>query len=114
LEEIIDNYYLTLPEPEQSALLFLRNYLINEIGLQEKRKFNTPFYYYNGKWFCFIDYNPKKRSTHISFVKGNQVVHPKLLSEGRKQMKIYKILPEKNINTKELARICEELKKEYK
>lgn len=113
MEDHIDNYFLTLPEPEQSALLFLHQFFINEIGLQYKRKFNTPFYYYNGKWFSFIDYHTKKRSIHISFVKGNTVTHSKLLSEGRKQMKIYKIVPEKNINTKELIMICNALKKLY-
>jgi hypothetical protein len=113
LEEPIDNYFLSLPEPEQSTLLFLHQFLMNEVDLQYKRKFNTPFYYYNGKWFCFIDYHPKKRSIHISFVKGYQVSHPKLLAEGRKQMKIYNIFPEKDIQTKELQAICEELKKVY-
>lgn len=113
MEELIDNYFLTLPEPDQSALLFLHQFLMNEMDLQSKRKFNTPFYYYNGKWFCYLDYNKKKRSIHISFVKGNTIIHPKLLSEGRKQMKIYKILPEKNINSKELTTICKALKKAY-
>ena len=113
MEEQIDNYFLTLPEPERSALLFLRGFLINETGLQEKRKFNTPFYYYNGKWFCFISCDPKKRDIYISFVKGNKVTHPKLISEGRKQMKIYRIFPDKNINAKELATICKLLKKAY-
>lgn len=86
---------------------------MNDIGLQFKRKFNTPFYYYNGKWFCFVSYDGKKRDIYISFVKGNQVTHPKLLSEGRKQMKIYKILPEKNINVNELIKISNALKKCY-
>jgi len=113
LEEQIDNYFLTLPEPEQAVLLFLHKFLMNEMELQSKRKFNTPFYYYKGKWFCFLDYNKQKRSIHISFVKGNQFSHPKLLAEGRKQMKIYKIPPEKDINVKELNAICNELKKFY-
>ena len=113
MEEQIDNYFLTLPEPDKSALLFLNQFLMNEIGLQSKRKFNTPFYYFNGKWFCYLDYNKKKRSIHISFVKGGMLNHVKLFSEGRKQMKIYKVLPEKNINTKELTKICKALKNFY-
>ncbi len=113
MEDIIDNYYLSLPEPEQSVLLFLHHFFVNDMMLQHQRKFNTPFYYFNGKWFAFIDYHPKKRSVHISFVKGNQVSHPKLLSEGRKQMKIYKIVPEKDIDVEELTEICNILKKIY-
>ncbi|MES2512522.1 MAG: DUF1801 domain-containing protein [Bacteroidota bacterium] len=113
MEEHIDNYFLSLPEPEQSTLLFLHSFLNTEIALEYKRKFNTPFYYYNGKWFCFVDYNPRKRTIHISFVKGNKVTHPKLLSEGRKQMKIYKIDPLKDVDTLELQKIIALLKQEY-
>jgi hypothetical protein len=113
LEDLIDNYYLSLPEPEQSVLLFLHQFFVNDMMLQHQRTFNTPFYYLDGKWFSFIDYNPKKRSIHISFVKGNEVSHPNLLSEGRKQMKIYKINPEKDIDIEELVTVCNKLKKVY-
>lgn len=113
MEDSIDNYFLSLPEPEQSALLFLHQFLMNEVGLQHQRKFNTPFYYYSGKWFCYLDYNKKKRTIHISFVKGNQVSHPNLVSEGRKQQKIYKISPEKDIDTKTLSKITSLLKMRY-
>jgi hypothetical protein len=113
LEDLIDNYYLSLPEPEQSVLLFLHQFFVNDMMLQHQRKFNTPFYYLDGKWFSFLDYNPKKRSIHISFVKGNEVSHPKLLSEGRKQMKIYKINPEKDININELKEVVSLFKKLY-
>ncbi|MES2762671.1 MAG: hypothetical protein V4677_10700 [Bacteroidota bacterium] len=113
MQDHIDNYFLSLPEPEQSVLLFLHRFLMNEVNLQYERKFNTPFYYHNGKWFCFISYDPKKRDIYISFVKGYKVLHPKLLSEGRKQQKIYKIISEKDINTKELITICKSLKKIY-
>lgn len=86
---------------------------MNDLALEEKRKNHTPFYYYKGKWFCFLNYDPKTREIYISFVKGNQVLHPKLLSEGRKQMKIYRIDPEKTIHIKELTTICNKLKKIY-
>ena len=113
MEDKIENYFLSLPEPEQSVLLFLHLFFSKEVMLSHKRKFNTPFYYYNGKWFCYLDYNKVTRSIHVSFVKGNQVSHPKLLSEGRKQMKIYRVNLEKDINVKELAEIITLLKKRY-
>ena len=113
MDSSIDNYFLTLPEPEQSTLLFLHSFLMNDMALQEKRKNNTPFYYYKGKWFCFLNYDPKNGEIYISFVKGGQVQHPGLLSEGRKQMKIYRIDPEKNTPVKELTSICNRLKKVY-
>ena len=108
-----DNYFLTLTEPSQSALLFLRQFFMVEMGLTEAWKFNTPFYYYKNKWFCYLIYIKKKDETYISFVKGNKIEFPNLLSEGRKQMKIYKINPSENINKSELNEIVTQLKKFY-
>jgi hypothetical protein len=113
LEQQIDNYFLSLPEPEQSALLFLRHFLKVEMNLHENIKFNTPFYYYQNKWFCYLSYGKKKKDIYIGFLKGYKVSHPKLVAEGRKHVKIYKIFPEKDINTKELTSICKLLKKVY-
>lgn len=114
LQSQLDNYFLTLPEPEQAALLFLRHFLINEMKLQESWKFNTPFYYYNSKWFCYLSYGKKKRDIYIGFVNGYLASHPKLEAEGRKQIKIYKINPEKDIRINELTTICKLLKKTYR
>ncbi len=113
MEEPIENFFLSLQEPEHSTLLFLHQFLVADMQLQTSRKFNTPFYYHQGKWFAFLDYHKKKRSIHISFVKGMMVSHPKLLSEGRKKMKIYKINPEINIDVNELSEIISLLKSEY-
>ena len=53
----LDNFFLRLEKPYQSTLLYLRQFFMNEMGLQESWKFNTPFYYYKGKWFGYISYN---------------------------------------------------------
>jgi hypothetical protein len=113
LQNQTDNYFLTLPEPSQSALLYLRQFFINEMGLTEAWKFNTPFYYYKNKWFCYLIYIKKKDETYISFVLGNKIEFPDLVSEGRKQMKIYKINPNENIKKSELKKIVALLKKFY-
>ena len=86
---------------------------MNEMGLTEAWKFNTPFYYYKNKWFCYLIYIKKKDETYISFVLGNKIESPNLLSEGRKQMKIYKINPNENINILELKEIVSSLKNFY-
>ncbi len=114
MEKVLDNFFLTIPEPHQSALLYIRSFFINEIGLVENWKFNTPFYYHKNKWFCYISYHPKTLVIYIGFVKGYKIEHKKLLAEGRKQIKVYYINPEKDINVKELTTICKLLKKEYK
>ncbi len=114
MEHLLDNYFLQLPEPHQSALLFMRSFFINNMQLQENWKFNTPFYYHKNKWFCYISVSKKlPLITYIGFVKGHKVAHKKLVAEGRKQIKVYYINPAKDINIKELTTICELLKKEY-
>lgn len=112
MENSIDNFFITLQEPYQSVLFFLKNFLLEQ-NLTEERKWNTPFYYYNKKWFAFISYNPKNHEIYISFVKGFKVKHDKLLSEGRKQQKIYRINASEDIDTKELTEIINKLKTVY-
>jgi hypothetical protein len=115
MSEIIDQFFLKIQEPQQSALLFLRHYLIEEIGLEENWKFNTPFYYFKNKWFCYISYSAKrKHEIYIGFVRGYQIEFPNLISEGRKQIKILRINPEQDIDVHSLQRICILLKELYK
>jgi hypothetical protein len=84
------------------------------MGLQESWKFNTPFYYYNGKWFGYLSYSEKRHhEIYIGFVKGYKVNHSKLLSEGRKQIKVYRIDAAKDINATELTKITKLLKAQY-
>ena len=76
-------------------------------------KNNTPFYYYETKWFGFLSYHPITHEIYISFVKGSKVEHPKLLSEGRKQQKIFRIDPNNDIDVIVLREIVALLKLHY-
>lgn len=106
--EKIDSYFLSLTEPYQSCLLFLRDFILGSSAhITEQRKFNTPFYYYKGKWLCFISYDPKSHLIYISFVKGFLIDHPALVSEGRKTHKVLYVDPAKDIDAKSLAEIVE-------
>ncbi|MCZ8284273.1 MAG: DUF1801 domain-containing protein [Bacteroidia bacterium] len=106
-----DDFFLKIPEPQRSEFLFLRHFLLEESGLEEAWKFNTPFYYFHGKWFAFISYNAKKNhELYISFVRGDLVTHPALLSEGRKQQRIYRIAPGEDIDVDALKKIVTLLK----
>ncbi len=114
MQQTLDSYFLSVPEPQRSTVQFLRHFFIVEIGLTEKQKFNTPFYYYNGKWFGFLSYNKDKdHELYISFTKGFKVEHPALASEGRKQAKIYRIDSSNDIDVEELKKITELLKMHY-
>lgn len=85
-----NNYFATLAEPDQSCLLFLHGFILEQSPhITHAWKFNTPFYYYKGRWLCFISYCSKTSVIYISFVNGFKMNHPKLLREGRKKMKVF-------------------------
>ncbi|MDO9000792.1 MAG: DUF1801 domain-containing protein [Bacteroidota bacterium] len=111
----LDNYFFSLEEPHRSCLLFLRQFILNYSNqLSEQWKFNTPFYYYNNKWFCYISYHKKTKLIYIGFVQGYKIKHSKLLSEGRKQVKVFYIDPEKDIDVKNLNAIFKKACSLYK
>lgn len=114
MEQPLHDFFLSIPEPHRSGFLFLRRFFMEDCGLSEAWKFNTPFYYFKGKWFAFISYNAKKdHEIYISFVRGNLVAHPALLSEGRKQQRIYRIAPGEDIDVSALKQITDTLKACY-
>lgn len=114
MEQPIDNFFLKIPEPQQSTLLYLRRFFVEEVGLVEHIKFNTPFYNFNNKWFCYLSYSQKrKHEIYIGFVKGFKIEYQGLESEGRKQIKVYRINPEKDIDVKALKKITSLLKQYY-
>lgn len=104
----VDHYFESLAEPERSCLLFLRRFILDYSDtITEKRKFNTPFYYVNGKWMCFISYNPKIKEIYISFVDGFRIHHRQLVSEGRKKMKIFRVDASVDVDVKSLGEILD-------
>lgn len=110
----VADFFLTIPEPQRSEFLFLRRFLHEDCGLEEAWKSNTPFYYFNGKWFAFISYNAKREDElYIAFVRGSRVQHPALLSEGRKTHRIFRISPGKDIDMAALRAICDMQKALY-
>lgn len=103
MQSSVDNYFITLEEPQRSCLLFLRSFILGfSDRIEERRKNNTPFYYYDKKWFCFISYHPKTKIIYLSFVNGYRMEHPGLLSEGRKKMKIFYVDPARDIDVRVL------------
>lgn len=114
MDKPLHDFFLDIPEPQRSEFLFLRRFFMEDAGLEEAWKFNTPFYYFRGKWFAFISYNAKKdHELYISFVRGNRIVHPLLLSEGRKQQRIYRIAPGEDMDMAALTHITNLLKACY-
>ncbi len=55
----------------------------------------------------------KNKKIYLAFVQGYRMKHPKLLSEGRKQIKVFYIDADKDIDIKSLNAMMKEAKALY-
>lgn len=102
----LDNYYFSQAEPQQSCLLFLRNFLLSySPQIEEQWKYTTAFFTYKKKLFCYFSISKKSGALYIGFVGGNKIKHKKLVAEGRKQISVFYIDPNKDIDIKNLNEI---------
>ncbi len=94
----VDNYYLTIKEPNRSCLLALRNIILTQDkNITESIKWGIPCFSYRKKMFCFLMVNKKSDQPYILFVEGNFLNHPELEKGNRKRMKIFNVNPNKDI-----------------
>ena len=108
----LENYYFSLPEPDQSTLLFLRQFILNHSkNITEHFKFRTPFFYFNGKMFCYFSIEKKTSRIYIGFVKGHAIKHKALIAGNRTQIKVYYIEKDKDVRINELKAILKEAEK---
>lgn len=102
----LDNYYFSRPEPEQSCLLFLRKFLLEYSSqIEEHWKYTTAFFTYKKKLFCYFSVSKKTNKLYIGFVDGNMIKHKKLVEEGRKQIKVFYIDANKDVDINSLKEI---------
>ena len=105
----IDNWFLQQEEPARSCLEFLRVHIPTiDIRITEEWKYGLPFYYLNGKMFCYLWVHKKFKQPYIGIADGNKINHPDLLIEKRKRIKILLIDPLKNIPLKKINSILKE------
>lgn len=111
----IDIFFLEKEEPVKSCLLFLREFIPKQDKrITEEWKYGLPFYYLNGKMFCYLWIHKKFKQPYISIVEGRKINHPDLLPEKRARMKILLIDPEKDIPVKKIKLILKEAIALYK
>ena len=99
----VEDFIYQYEDNQRKVMLFLHNWLTQELGLTEKMRFKIPFYY--GKsWICYM--NPTNNKTiEFAFVRGNELSNEQGLldSKGRKQVysvefKQVKDIPQQTIN----------------
>lgn len=86
----LDEYYEKLEEPVKSCMLALRDFILKlDDKIEVKYKFAMPFFYYQGKMFCYTRIFEKTQKPYLSIEKGHLIDHPQLELGDRKKYKIY-------------------------
>ena len=105
-------YILSKPEPFKSILLELQ--VIIEHAVPEADllyKWNLPFYYLDGKMFCFLNF--RKRFVELSFPKGVLLEDPEqklIAGEGRKNLRSLRYDKVEDIDAELVIDLLAELK----
>lgn len=111
-----ENYIINQPEPYRNMLLYLQVMVERTIPEMElKYKYKVPFYYFNGKPFCYFNASHKRKFVDIGFCKGNQIeIHMEdLISEKRKKMTSLRYTSLEEIDSQILIEVLEAAKKLY-
>lgn len=111
-----ENYILNQPELFREILLYLQlvvEKIIPELEL--KYKYKIPFYYLNGKPFCYFNASHKKAFVDVGFVKGKliQVHQEYLVTESRKKMVSLRYKSIEEVDDQVLEEVLEEAKSLY-
>lgn len=106
-----ENYILNQPEPFKSILLHLQILIetsFPEVDLQFKWK--IPFYYLEGKPFCYLNPSKKKGYVDVAFWASAHLTkyNEFLVSENRKVVKSLRYKAIEDINEKVLLTVLEE------
>ena len=111
-----ENYIINQPEPYRDILLYLQLIVERTIPeLELKYKYKVPFYYLNGKPFCYFNASHKRQFVDVGFCKGSQIeVHQEyLITEKRKKMASLRYKNLEEINNHVLIEVLEFTKKLY-
>ena len=83
-----NSYYFKQREPNQSCLLALRDFILNQDPLiTESLKWGTPCFSFKNRMFCFLALTKDNQSPYLLLVEGQQIDHPLLETGTRKRMK---------------------------
>ena len=109
----LDQFFLNQDEPNKSCFMALRQSILKfSPQISEHWKYKLPFYYFNGKPFCYL-WHDKTAQPYIGIVKGKWIDNPILIQGNRKKMKVFMIDPNKDLPIKEMYAVFEEAVKYY-
>lgn len=105
----IENFYLNLPEPNRSCMLSLRDFIAPlHPDITQEWKYRLPFFYLQGKMFCYLWQDKNTSYPYIGFTDGGKMKHPMLVQGDRKRMKVLLINPNEDLPIKVLNQVFKE------
>lgn len=105
----LEAYFDGKPEPLKGTMLALKDLILAlDSRLALTWKYKTAFFCFQQKNVCYFSVAPTGR-LYIGFVRGNELRHGALLQEGRKQIKVYYVNAEEDLDVQELQAILEEV-----
>ncbi|PHS09738.1 MAG: 2-dehydro-3-deoxyphosphooctonate aldolase [Kordia sp.] len=111
-----ESYIINQPELFREILLYLQLVVERTIPeLELKYKYKIPFYYLNGKPFCYFNASHKKQYVDVGLVKGKLIkVHTEyLVGEKRKKMVSLRYKNMEEVDNQVLIEVLEEAKSLY-
>jgi len=88
----LEDYYLRHPEPFQGCLLALKHMMLNlDDRITPERKYQIPFFYFEGKKLAFLWMNRKKLM--LGFVTDKSIIPPIAGIKHKDQLEMIQIDP---------------------
>lgn len=85
----VEDFIYQYEDDQRKVMLFLHNWLTNDLNLTGKIRFNIPFYY--GKsWICYLS-PTKNGTTEFAFVRGNELSNEQGLLDNKGRKQVYSI-----------------------
>ena len=102
----LHNYYLNKEEPNKSCISALRGIILDQdINVTETRKFGMPCFCYKKKMFCYLWTDKKTDEPYMLMVEGKYLDHAELEEGVRSRMKIFRVIPNKDLPIKTIELI---------
>lgn len=109
MEDKITQFYLDKDEPLRSALLGLRDIIMDlDPTIQAAWKYSAPFFVYRGKNLCYLWVDKRNNHPYIGLIDGGMIEHPLLDQGDRKSMKVLPINPEEDFPMEAIQEIFAE------
>ncbi|WP_304235042.1 DUF1801 domain-containing protein [Jiulongibacter sediminis] len=108
MNDQLNDFYLSKPEPHKSCLLALRSIILGQDEeVSETTKYGMPCFCYKEKMFCYLWTDKKSGLPYLLMVEGEHLNHPKLEEGSRKRMKVFYVNPEADLPIDDIQSILQ-------